>query len=66
MGFNTLSTRERSKRRKQTMADYLRSIWNNPKNGKSPYKYFEGILYPVGLDEDNNVIYKYNTKKARR
>ena len=66
MGFNTVSTRERSKRRKQTMADYLRSIWNNPKDGKSPYKYFEGILYPVGLDEDNNVIYKYNTKKARR
>lgn len=47
------------------MADYLRSIWNNPKDGKSPYKYFEGVLYPVGLDEDNNVIYKYNTKKAR-
>ena len=35
------------------------------KNRKSPYKYFEGILYPVGLDEDNNVSYKYNTKKAR-
>ena len=38
---------------------------SNPKDGKSPYKYFEGILYPIGLDEENNVIYKYNTKKAR-
>lgn len=47
------------------MADYLRSIWNNLKGGNSPYKYFEGILYPVGFDEENNVIYKYNTKKAR-
>lgn len=66
MGFNTGSSRERGKRKKQTMADYLRSIWNNPKSSKSPYNYFEGILYPVGLDKDKNVIYKYNTKKARR
>ena len=65
MGFNTGNTKTRARRKTQTMADYLRSIWNNPKDGKSPYKYFGGVLYPVGLDEDNNVIYKYNTKKAR-
>ena len=65
MGFNTCNSKMRARRKTQTMADYLRSIWNNPKDGKSPYKYFEGVLYPVGLDEDNNVIYKYNTKKAR-
>jgi len=47
------------------MADYLREIWNTPKDSKSPFKYFEGVLYPIGLDKDNNVIYKYNTKKAR-
>ena len=65
-GFNTMNTKQRAKRKKQSMGDYLRSIWNNPKNAKSPYKYFEGILYPVGLDDDNNVIYKYNVKKARK
>ena len=65
MGFNTSSSKMRARRKTQTMADYIRSIWNNPKDGKSPYKYFEGILYPIGLDEENNVIYKYNTKKAR-
>ena len=47
------------------MGDYLHEIWNNPKSSKSPFKYFEGVLYPVGLDENNDVIYKYNTKKAR-
>ena len=65
IGFNTSSNKQRALRRNQTMYDYLKGIWNNPKNSKSPYKYFEGVLYPVGLDEDNNVIYKYNTKKAR-
>ena len=47
------------------MADYLREIWNNPKNAKSPFKYFDGILYPIGLDEDKNVIYKLNVKKMK-
>lgn len=65
LGFNTGSSKMRAKRKTQSMEDYLRSIWNNPKDGKSPYKYFEGVLYPVGLDKDNNVIYKYNLKKAR-
>ena len=65
VGFNTGFSRTRVRRLNQTMADYLREIWNNPKDSKSPFKYFEGVLYPVGLDENNNVIYKYNTKKAR-
>lgn len=64
-GFNTGSNKARGIRGKQSLSDYLRSIWNTPNNSKSPYKYFEGILYPIGLDEENNVIYKYNTKKAR-
>ena len=65
VGFNTTSTRERSKRNKQTFYDYLKSIWNTPKNNKSPYKYFGGVLYPIGLDTEHNVIYKYNIKKAK-
>lgn len=66
VGFNTSGSRARTKRMNQTMADYLHSIWNNPKDAKSPNKYFEGILYPVGLDDDNNVIYKFNVKKAKK
>lgn len=65
MGFNICNSKMRVRRKTQTMAGYLRSIWNNLKDGNSPYKYFEGILYPVGFGEENNVIYKYNTKKAR-
>ena len=66
IGFNTGSTKLKALRRNQSMYDYLRGIWNTPKNAKSPYKYFEGILYPVGLDDDNNVIYKYNVEKAKK
>lgn len=63
-GFNTGNTINRALYSDQSLEDHVRKIWNNPKNAKSPYKYFGGILYPIGLDEDNNVIYKYNSKKA--
>lgn len=63
-GFNTTSNKARSHRRKQTLYEYMKEIWNTPKSGKSPYKYFEGILYPVGLDNNKNVIYKFNNKKS--
>lgn len=65
VGFNTGFSRTRVRRWNQTMADYLREIWNNPKDTKSPYKYFDGVLYPIGLDEKNNVIYKLNIKKMK-
>lgn len=63
-GFNTGNTSLRAVRRAQSMTDYMRDIWNTPDNLKSPYNYFEKILYPVGLDENNNVIYKYWKEKA--
>lgn len=65
-GYNIGGTRQRAKRYKQSMSEYLREVWNTPSSSKSPYKYFEGVLYPVGLDTDNNVIYKYNKDKAER
>ena len=64
-GFQTNSSQDRARHRYQTMYDYLREVWNTPKKGKSPYKYFEGVLYPVGLDDCNDVIYKMNMKKAK-
>lgn len=64
-GFNTGRGINRIKKHNYTMSDYLQDIWNHPKNSKSPFKYFDGILYPVGLDEDNNVVYKLNIKKMK-
>ena len=43
-----------------TMKDFLRYLWNSPKMGQSPYRLFERVLIPDGLDADGNIIYKYN------
>lgn len=63
-GFNTGTSEKRLQRLNMTMADYMRQQWNNPKSKNSPYKYFEGVLIPIGLDENQNIIYKYNNEKA--
>lgn len=64
-GFNTSSNRVRAKRYYQTLYDYVRDFWNTPKSAKSPYGYFEGVLYPIGLDDEGDVIYKLNWDKIR-
>ena len=64
IGFNTNSSRMRGYFGNQSFKQYLQTIWNTPKTSKSPYNYFEGILYPIGLDKENNIIYKYNKNKA--
>lgn len=56
------SSEARAKYSGLTMKEYIRYIWNNPKRGQSPYKIFAGVLVPDGLDEDSNVIYRYNPK----
>lgn len=43
-----------------SIAEVMRYYWNNPQDGHSPYKMFEGIVVPAGKDEDGNLIYKYN------
>jgi len=48
--------------RNQSMYETMRNIWNNPKSAKSPYKYFDGIMYPDRLDKNKDVVYKYNPK----
>lgn len=63
-GFNYGNCECLAKRKNQSMFDYIREQWNTPNTLKSPYKYFEGILFPVGLDENNDVIYKFNYEKA--
>ena len=46
-----------------TMAEYMRYLWNNPQNGQSPYKLFEGAMVPDGKDVNGNIIYRYNGAK---
>lgn len=59
-GFNTNTSEAKATFEGMTMKDYLHYLWNNPKRGQSPYKIFTGVLVPDGLDEEHNVIYKYN------
>jgi len=42
-----------------TFEDKLRLEWNNPSHFRSPYYYFEGILYPVDIDDNKDLIYEY-------
>lgn len=60
-----LNTKQEERYRNFTLLDWLRFNWNNIKKATSPYKYFEGILEPVGKDDKGNVVYKYNYKKAK-
>jgi len=60
IGFNSGTTRERAKRQYQSMYDFLLDTWNNTKSWASPSRYFGGVLVPLRLDGDGNVIYAYN------
>lgn len=53
-------TMERAKRQYQSMYDYMRDVWNNPKSWQSPARYFGGALVPSAPDENGDVIYLYN------
>ncbi len=65
-GFNTGSLKNRAKHGYRTMYDYLRSVWNNPKAKNSPYQYFDELLLPDRLDENGDIVYKFNKKKHAR
>lgn len=54
------SSEARTKYSDMTVREYLRYLWNTPKNGQSPYKIFERVLIPDGFDENNDIIYRYN------
>lgn len=61
-GFNAQSSEKRAKFFGMTMAEYMRWLWNNPQAGQNLYKMFGGVVYPVGKDENGDLIYKYNGK----
>ena len=59
-GYNIGGTKNRAQRYHQTLCDFLQELWNTPTAKNSPYRYFEGALTPLRLDENNNIVYKYN------
>jgi DNA repair photolyase len=59
-GFNLVSAENRAMMEGMTMKDYLRYLWNAPRRGQSPYKLFEKVLVPDGVDDNGDIIYKYN------
>jgi DNA repair photolyase len=50
----------------KSMYDYMRTVWNTPKKSTSPYHYFDKMLLPDRLDENGDVVYKFNRKKYDR
>lgn len=63
-GFNQGSCERRAKFDGMTMAEYMRYLWNQPHEGQSPYKLFEGILVPKGTDENGDIIYHYDKSRS--
>lgn len=61
-GLNDGDVMTKAKFQKQSLFDSMHNIWNSPNNSKSPYRYFEGVMQPDGLDENGDVIYKYNPR----
>lgn len=54
------SSESTAKFKDMTMKDYLRYIWNAPRRGQSPYKMFERVLMPDGIDDNGDIVYKFN------
>ena len=50
-----------SRRKKNvTFGSHMRIKWNNPNHPRGPFKYFAGVLFPVGIDEKTQeTVYKY-------
>ena len=49
----------------QSWYDFQRNKWNSPSHFRSPYYYFEGILHPIGINKDKDVIYEYRDWKSQ-
>lgn len=60
--YNTSSVEKRARFRNYTMKDYLRFLWDTPKNPNSPMNAFGGILKPSGVDANGDVVYKFNPR----
>ena len=63
-GYNTGSVESRARYDGMTMRDYLRYTWNHPNRGQAPYTYFEGVMKPVGVDGNGDVIYAWDQERT--
>ncbi len=63
-GYNATSSERRARFDGFTMYDYLRYTWNHPRAGQSPYRMFEGIVKPSGLDAQGDVVYQWDASRA--
>lgn len=54
------SSESTARYKNMTMKDFLRYLWNAPRMGQSPYKIFERVLVPDGIDANGDIIYRYN------
>lgn len=61
--YNTGSNKQRAKRLRMTMADFLHNNWNNPNGQLSPAKAYGGVLVPERIDENGDVVYRYNGER---
>lgn len=59
-GFNTNSSELKAKFYDETMAEYLRWLWNSPNKGQNPYVMFGGIMRPAGRDANGDIFYAWN------
>lgn len=62
-GYNTGSNKASALLYDTTMAQWLRSNWNDTKKGTSPARAYGGVLVPDGKDENGDVIYRYAIKR---
>jgi len=62
-GYNISSCERRAAYTGFSMADYLRYTWNHPKLGQSPYMMFEGVIKPVGIDEQGDLVYEIDKSR---
>jgi DNA repair photolyase len=46
------------------LRDFLHNLWNSPNSGNSPYKIFGGVLHPVRVDKNKNVVYEYRPHRG--
>jgi DNA repair photolyase len=62
-GYNYSSAERHAAYMGFSMIDYLRYTWNHPKLGQSPYRMFEGVIKPVGIDENGDLVYELDKSR---
>ena len=49
-----------SERKRNTHYTVLREKWNNLNSPANPRNYLHGKILPIGVDEQQNFVYRYN------